>query len=338
MFSFEKLHELFGNYLIAEYFFIYGISPVSLLALILNIISLITFKKRQFANKPIFNYIRYYLHTSIILCFIFLVSIFFVTPISFNFANTYEARFVYIRLSFPIFSVIYFYNCFLDLFISIERASQFVPKLNFINKYSQIKISLGLFLTSVLLNASYCLVYTPAVYEIPLDAKTSLKIIYTDLSSYGRTLLGEINILIVYALRDIITLLIGLGFNITTIVLLRRFVQKKKILNAVGEHSVKDVKHVSLNVTYMVITMSLLASLEHFLFLLTYLYFYLTNNNNLVCAILNQISLSFILFKQLANFFIFLIFNKIFRFEFLNCVFRKNISVSKNSSSRQNHK
>ena len=334
-FSLTKLQELFGNYLISEQFYIYGIGPFGFLGLILNLISLITFKKRGLAKKPIFDFIRYYLYTSIILCFVFFICTFYLSPTFFKFADTIEAKIINIRMSFPVFSVVYFYNCFLDLIINIERASQFLPKLNF-NKISHFKISVVLFLTSLLLNSSYFLVYTPAVYEMPISANSTLKIFYIDLSSYGRSQLGQVNILVVYGLRDIITLFIGLRFNVTTIVLLRRFVQKKKVLNAVSER-VKDVKHVSLNVTYMVITMSLLSSLEHFLFLLTYLNYYISNENSYVCNVLNIVSLSFILFKQFSNFFIFFIFNKIFRCEFLNLVLRKKVSVPLNTSSRNHH-
>ena len=334
VFSLTKLQELFGNYLISEQFYIYGIGPFGLLGLVLNLISLITFKKRGLANKSIFDFIRYYLYSSIILCFIFFISTFYVSPTFFKFADTIEAKIINIRISFPLFSVVYFYNCFLDLFINIERASQFLPKLNFINKFSHFKISVGLFLTSLLLNSSYFLVYTPAVYELPISANSTLKIFYLDLSSYGRSQLGQINILVIYALRDIITLFIGLGFNLTTIVLLRSFLHKKRALNVV---SVLGAKHVNLKVNYMVITMSLLASLEHFLFLLTYLYYYLSNDNSYVSNVLNMVSLSFILFKQFSNFFIFLIFNKIFRCEFLNLVLRKNVSVPLNTSTRNYH-
>ena len=335
--SIQKIQELFGNYEIIDYFAIYGLSPIGLLGLILNIISLITFKKKQLSNKPCFDYIRHYLYTGILLSLLFFLRMFYLSPSYFKFADTFEAKFFNIRITFPIFSVIYFYNCFLDLIISMERAIQFLPKLNFINKFSHFKVSMCLFSVSLLLNASYFCVYSPAQYDFPLGANATYRVYYIDLSSYGRSQLGQINILAIYVLRDIITLFIGLGFNLTTIVLLRRFVKNKRNLNTHKEQSSKDVKHVNLNVSYMVITMSLLASMEHFFFLLTYLYYYLSKSNNYVSVVLNLVSMTFILFKQVANFFIFFSFNKIFRCEFLNLILMKNTVITANSTSRNNN-
>ena len=333
----QKLQELFGNYEIMKYFFMYALSPIGFLGLVLNIISLIIFKKKQLANKIVFNYIRYYLYTSIILCLQFFLGMFYCASPIFKFSDTFAAKFYAIRINFPIFSLFYFYNCFLDLIISIDRVSQFLPTFNLNKRFSHIRINVCLFLASLLLNASYFSVYSPAQYDFHIGANTTYSIFYTDLSSYGRSEIGQINILTIYVLRDIITLFIGLGFNVLAIVLLRRFVNnKKKFMEANKDKSIKDVKHVNLNLNLMVITMSLFSSLEHFLFLITYLHFYISKSNNYISVLLNLISLTFIIFKQFSNFFIFLIFNRIFRCEFLNLVLRRNKIAVLNSSTRNN--
>ena len=307
---FSKLfwQELFGNYLILDYLYLYLLAPLGFSALILNLFCLRVFFRNEFKKKQIYSYLRAYLVSGSVVCLMLATNFLIRTPNILEFTNSKAARTFGLFFGFPVVVTFYFYSSLLDIYISLERVAQFLTNLTIIKRYKPVFVNVLLFILSVITNSVYYFTYVPGEYEAPLDAKnTKYKIYFTDLSAFGRTQYGQINVFAVYILRDVLTLFVCISLSIFSLVLVKRYVEHKKKTT-----QSKKVKKINTRVTYMVILMLTISIFEHTIFIFTYIYSFLSNNKYM-SNIFNIITLASICVKQLSNAFIFFGFNKLFR-------------------------
>ena len=323
------LQEMLGNYLIVDYLYLYLLAPLGFSALILNLFCLKIFYRNEFKKKQIYIYLRSYLVSGSIVCFLLATNFLIRTPNILEFTNSKVARTFGLFFGFPIVVTFYLYSSLLDIYISLERVAQFLTNLSIIKRYKPIFVNILLFILSVITNSVYYFTYVPGEYEAQLDPKNKYKIYFTDLSAFGRTQYGQINVFAVYILRDVLTLVVCIGLSIFSLVLVKRYVKNKKKTS----HS-KNIKKVNTRVTYMVIFMLTISIFEHTIFIFTYIFSFLSNNKY-ISNIFNIITLASICVKQLSNVFIFLGFNKLFRKVVVNYMMKNRKPSRFHQSSNQ---
>lgn len=308
---YSKKHwqEKFGNYLFIEYLFIFLLAPCSSIGFFFNLLSLKVFNSRCFLTKNIYKYIRIYLIIGTIICFIFSFNFLIKTPSILNFANTYTARFLGIKILFPIFAVLYFNLSILDIYISLERLSHLDTKFGVFKRFNPQKVCMLLLILSTIINFVYIFfTYKPGSFYVQLLNYT---IYFNDLTQFGRSKFGQINILFVYITRDVVILLIVMGLNIFIVRLLNNYSKNKKEMNIKSE-KLMLINKKNKKITIMVIAMIISSSLEHSIFIITYVY-YIISQDQYASTICNFVSLIGIILKQISNFFIFYFYNYMFR-------------------------
>ena len=132
-YSFSETKEIFylkiGSTWILDSLYVYLNTTMALVAFILNLISLFTFRKIDFKNKNLKRYLMVYSVCLLIPCF-FLTFLFLSrAPRYFSFSFTLLATVNRCKLSYWISPTFSYMVRFLDCFILTERISYFVPKL-----------------------------------------------------------------------------------------------------------------------------------------------------------------------------------------------------------------
>ena len=137
--------------------------------------------------------------------------------------------------------------------------------------------------------------YKPESFYVQLLNYT---IYYYDLTQFGRSKFGQINILFVYITRDVVILLIVIGLNIFIVILLNNYSKNKKEMDIQSE-KLMLINKKNKKITIMVIAMIISSSLEHLIFIITYFY-YIISQDQYASAICNFVSLIAIILKQIS--------------------------------------
>ena len=312
-------HEHYGNYFYIDILYITVLCPVSVIGVFLNLITLKIFKSRCFSTKNVYKYFKVYTINSLIICFLFSINFLFRSPTILEYTNTYAVRLLGIKIMFPIFATIYFYLSILDIVISLERVSHFLIKLKKLHAFNPYKVCTWLFLINILINLIYILVYEPGHSNVNLNLQTNYSIYYNTLSTYGKTKIGQLNIAAIYILRDVVILFIVIILNVLSIILLNKYLKRRRIFLNVNAENISLMNSINTRLTVMVIVMLTISSLEHLLFSVNYFYF-LIKRDIFISNLCNMISIIGISVKQVSNFIILYLFNRVFRAKFKNIV------------------
>lgn len=302
-----------GNFLFIDILYISLLCPVSTVGVVLNLIALKIFSLKCFSTKNVYKYFKVYTINSMIICILFALNFLVKSPNILEFTNTYVSRLIALRMYFPVFAILYFYSSIMDIFISLERISHFTIKLKNIRNYNPYKVCFFLFLVSVAMNSTYIFVYVPGSVNIKLDDNSNYTVHKTVLSAYGKSPIGQLNIIVVYLIRDVFILLTVIVLNILSIVLLRRYLRERRELLNINEENILLMNSINTKLTIMVIVMLTISSLEHLIFFISYFYYFLCKYDLKISNIYNFISIIGIITKQISNFFIFCSFNRVFR-------------------------
>ena len=304
--------EKYGSLWIIDVLYIALLCPLSVVAVFLNILSFKIFSSKGFSKKNLNKYFKVYTINSMVISALFSFNFLVRTPTILEFTNSYTARFIAIKIMFPLFAIIYFYLSILDIVISLERISHFLIILKKLRTCNPYKICFLLFLVSLAMNLTYTFVYYPGSVNVKLANNTNYTIYYNALTSYGKSKIGQLNIIAVYLTRDVFILFVVIVLNILSIVLLRRHLRKKSELLNSNEENISLMKSINTRLTVMVIVMLTISFLEHLIFFITYAYFSIYKNG-MISSICNFVSVMGIVIKQISNFVLFYSFNKVFR-------------------------
>jgi len=257
------------------------------------------------------------------------LSTYFVIPTYnlFSFTNTNEALAYGAYFYVPVYTTVYFFNSFLDVYISMERIALFLPLFGRINANSWKIICSILFASCLAINFPYFFYFVPHNYEVELDNHEMFSIYSWILTDFADSLAGKIVAYVIYFIRDVLTLLLEVTLNIFSLIEMKRHVDKKKnvvynLENAQNSNVGRNLSKADHNMTFMVLVMCLLSVLQHIGFLACTGY-YLQSQNLLaysICYASNQI----ISIKHASNFFLFILFNSLFRKNVKNLFKRGN--------------
>ena len=241
----EDWFRIYGSTMVLDSLTFYVIGSFSVAGIFLNWFSFFIFTKKSFDSTPLFKYFKVYVINSSMTCLITSTNFISGTYYLFNFTNTYWAK-SYACHQFPyVLSTTYFNSAYLDIYLSLERLSNFIPRLNAkIKRIPYKKACILLFIISLLVNLPQYFVQETSFIDVKLNNSVEFYRIYIiDVSSFGKSLIGRVVSIIIWFLRDIFTLFMEIGINIFTIVLLKKNLNKKKFLIEIKRPSLNSNKN-----------------------------------------------------------------------------------------------
>ena len=338
--------EVFGSSFTRDIIFLFITTPISFIGFILNIISCAILSKRAFEKCDVYSYMRMYSFNS---TFINLFSVFLFTVHCYNFFEfTYSSSIPSYYISFVYVPLVNLCMCFailMEIIISIERISQISLRFRHIVTYYKPRtIAIAIVIGCIIINLQYFFTEQPAYADLSLNSTTSFRIHFLRISSFSMSLSGIILNFSTYFFRDVVLLVVQCILAMISIFLLKKYFKNRKNLlihspspapqNSEIKHShnsnnlttnvTNNLQSNSLTInkkiikndhklTMMILIMSLLSVVEHFLFLAFVIFLtYFVSETAFLIATLAEL---YITFKHFLNFFLLFSFNNFFRKE-----------------------
>jgi hypothetical protein len=346
--NYELFYLSIGSTLTLDGLHLYVILPLGLLCFGLNFLSFLAYLKINFRKIMLKHYFIVYSFCGSIISILTIICVFSRIPrysnISFYFIfNIYRCKL------FSFTTNIYLLTIILDCILLLERISYFNEKyLNYINKTNPYLISFILLIVSTLFNTT-----SLVVYELRNESDFYMAMIEVDKSftycirnDILKTSYFKIMSLVVFLIRDVLTLLIEIILSIYAISSFNKYLKKTYIIKFAIENdtiitnnqtstyqaktqtnegtislSIKQKNNNNLihrfsilnaKLTKMTIYLSICSIISHFGIILTYISFGSDDNSIWAhyMAFLNVISIQI---KIFSNFFFFFYFNSSFR-------------------------
>ena len=307
---------------------LYGLTPLSLVWALLNLITYVILWKKPFRKATLFKYFKLNVLNSLFLCLV-LMTRFSVTVYKFDFTNSYAAMFYGNFIYAPLLSIFYLNGNLLDIFLVIERIQKVQPNEVTIRLIKLKYFWIFLFGLSVVINIPNFLITTPGYVDIILNGSILVRNYFITQTGFAITPLGKFVTYLMFFVRDFITLVIKVGLNIASIILTKKYFNKlsahstakfarKDSIIASNIISISTKKTymatVDKNLTYIAVIMSVLSSCENLFFIISYVYLIIS---------FNQFGLTLYFFsnfmfaiKHCSNLFILYFFNNLFKEEF----------------------
>ena len=310
---------------------LYSRTPLALLAVLLNLTCFLVFISKEFRNQPLYSYFRIFLLNSMVIEALQATVSLFETYTFFDFSNTYGSFFYYSYLYRPILSTAYFYGNVLDVLITLERICQLNKKFTILKKASPLLLCFVSLVLCTIINIPFFMINDFSYIDLKTSPTESFRLFYFRYSSFARSYLGKVFSYVVYAVRDVLTLIAQVVLGTILVMLVKGYSNRRKRLFNLSSSPATDVP--SLNsettkpsknienrkknskldrkVTLMVVFMCFFSSVEHLVVLVSTVYFYyIVNSFGYILALTADYV---IIIKSLSNFFFFFFFNKVFR-------------------------
>jgi hypothetical protein len=271
--SLDQWYNLFGFKFYRQVLYLVFI-PICLIGVVLNILTFIVFKKRDFAEIPVYEYLRFYTINSGLICLLLSTEFMNVCRNFFSFSNSEWVVRYWGNFFIPVVQALSLYESLLDILLSIDRLILFTNGFNFYKQLKPRLVGLLLLVLSFVLMSYYWINYSHQIVEIHLN-KTEVFFLHLTAISKVSSVIG-INITNIIA--DVIPICIEIPLNIATIYLLRQYLAKKKKMctsnvsvglikkkiitsKTANANGVKKIKTMELKLTVLVIFMSFVSTL-----------------------------------------------------------------------------
>ena len=326
----------FGSFWELDSVYLLLLSPLAFTGSILNFISFFALNQKDQEKSNFFNYFKY---ISLNAFLINLFETFLFIGCSHRYvsiSNTYGALFYGNYFYLPITSTLNFYGSILDILINLERLSCFKTRIKSFFRYPARYVCLIAFISCLLVNSPYFLINEPGVFDAPLSNSTYFRIYYWAITDYSQTLTGKTLNYVVYFIKDVLTFIVEISINISSIIFFKKYLKLKLTINTVSINGKIDV-NLSLKekkLTIMVISMCCLSFLTHSVYVTSVIYyFYYYDITANILGVSGEIA---VMLKNFLNFFFLYSFNFRFRKNF-NSLFlvlfnRFNLVILKNNS------
>ena len=336
-----------GSTWIRDSIVLFGITPICFFGVLFNLTTFKVLSTKKFYKLNLYTYLRVYSLNSALDNFLCLF--FFVSNCQRYFEFCYSGPFPSYYLSYvyvPLRNSFLFMASLLDICISVERNSQFLPILKPILKFNPRYVCLTLISITAAVNLQYYFLNTPTAIDLKLNSTTNLRYYFSKPSDFSKSLPGTILNNSTYIFRDVVLLAFQTILNIIMLIYFKRHLNAKQKI-VLGHEKVKHEDHDTKvnevqskieqklsksdrNLTLPVVVITLFTSVEHIFqnVSIVYLTFFRGETSYLFICIATLI----ICFKNFSNLIIFSTFNKVFRVElkkFFGVVF-----LNKNSLAR----
>lgn len=311
--------------------YLFIVTPVAFLGVILNFFSLFVLCQNFFYKNKIYIYFRCIALNSAIMNLvesgIFVCS----TYRYFDFSNTYESNIFGIHVYIPISNTCYLFGSCLDILVNLERCSIFESKLQRLFTYQTKYVCMISFIFCVIISLPFYLFQKVVYFDAPINQNSTYRIWYWGLNSLGESLPGKILAALDYFIRDICFLAAEISINIYLIYLFKKFFKKNQVIfelntlssvavnNSSKKNSSKLNQRLTLverKTTKMVIILCFFSIFMHVFYMALTVYFYFSYD--IIVNTIGAISVVVTTLKNFSNFFLLFKFNNSFR----NCVKR----------------
>lgn len=324
----EFILNSIGSYYILDVLYFFVELPLNVIGIILNIFCIIIIKKLH-NGIPLYTYLLFFVINSLLTNILSSVIFLSRSRRYFFLFGTYDIKAFDSYGYIPIATTLYFINSVIDIFILLDRISNFIQKIkNILSRVSPFKICIIIIISCSLINIPIFFVYVPKSIKINFSNNQTYSFYIVSVSEIIKTKAGNIMIFTLYSIRDILTLIIEICLNFVTIRFIRNHIGKKNQMrksitlmlstaNSLVENKETFIRGRSLSQlsetrsTMMVIIISMLNILVHSLLFYTLIYgYYYSDYFGSLFSSLVVLANSF---KHACNFFIFLFFNLKFK-------------------------
>jgi hypothetical protein len=339
----------FGYTLLTNSLYLYIITPISIIGMVLNLLSLYILCKKKFLKNQLYTYLRVYTLNSLMInsleSLFFLRHSFDYFEISSSIITSYFTSYIY----FPLINITFLNASLLDIFLSMDRAFQTFQKFN---RLTPNQVCFILMIVSILANLQYFFLVRPSYIDINLNQnyQSHLRIYYLQNTEFSTSLIGKALNYSFYFLRDILIVTIEICLNVYALSILKKYLklikgrcfnknnnyacsnrntyelvincQKRLSYNSIYTREddfkkfyiIQQISRVDQKVTIMIVAMCSLSILGHVFFITMSIY--LNYGHNQTYFLLGITASFSITLKHLLNFFIYYSFDKKFRDEF----------------------
>ncbi len=350
----EMLLTSIGQTWVQNYIWTVVDSSCAIIGFILNILNLVVLNDAEF-SLPLYDYLRVYsLNGAVMLLFASSIGFCSTSYKLFEWADSGWATTYYVYAYIPIVNTGYFFASVLDSLITLDRIACFNTQLKQYIRLSPYKASMIAYLACVLVNFPYFFVYRPNSRQVLLNSSQPFTLWASSTTDFAKSQAGTIVTFVVYAIRDVGTMLIEIVLNLISLYYLNQYLKRKSVLlhfnninsttktshllnrynryekttnvttvnadSSIPQESKEESdRNPVKKLTVMVIFICLISVLEHILVLAGITYSYFSTDPNYSAAtyrILQAVFNLSITIKQLVNFPLFFIFNKNFKRSF----------------------
>ena len=280
-------YRYYGTTWLVDILYMFALTPLALVSFILNLASLHILLKSPFSSSIIFSYLRVYIGNSIILSVLLMTVFISNTYRIFDFTNTYGAIAYGAYIHTPATAIFYFNSTLLEILIIVERTLKFLPA-RFVDLgiHNHKKACVLAILLSLILNIPVFILYYPEWADVELDGKNIFRLYYWGLTEFQISLGGKVLYYMVYFIRDLVVLVVKIGLNITSVLMLRKYFNKIRVsstavnLKVMGQ-PVPEKVYLTLsekNLIYMVIVMSVFSIFENIFYAFDFIYYSISPN------------------------------------------------------------
>ncbi len=244
----EKYLLDIGNSWILEAIYLYTVAPFGVIAILLNIISLITLLKFQNVKRSQYKYLKVFTLNSLLLSMMIFFFIFTHIPRYNDFSLTYFARFYRCVIMINVANMLNFYEGVLNILIILERMSNFVLKFKKLTQIPPYLTSIGFLIICIIICLPTFKLSTVKSEDDFLKAinnyNESNKIFrYCEKTEFSQSLIGKIIIAFVILVMNGITLIIEVTCTIVAIYNFRKYLESRaNLLNNKNDHNRNDLR------------------------------------------------------------------------------------------------
>jgi hypothetical protein len=225
-YTLDALFTAYGSTWILDNLNLYPFVIVGILGALLNLFAFIIFLDREF-SITLYNYLRVYTLNNTIMCLISISNFFWDTYRILPWSNSYWTQ-VWLNFVYtPISNVSYFYSSLLDICILLDRIATFNSFVRSCMTLPCRFVCLITLLVTLVIDLPYFFVFVPAYNVSKLNATTEITIWFSSTSSFATSTAGTVVTFVVYALRDVLVMVIQIVLNIVSVLLLREHLQNK---------------------------------------------------------------------------------------------------------------
>jgi hypothetical protein len=315
---------------------------MNLIGFLLNMASLHAFSVIKFHRPVLKSYLKIYSFISAICCFIGIFNFVSRSPRYTNVVYTRLAG-IYSCKILQLISSFYLFANILDCLILFERLSNFVKRFKKFSTYDTTCVSFLVYLICFFVSLPFMLTFSikeeKEFYEAMNNYQIAIAFTYCRKETFFDSFIGEIILVLVILIRDILLLLFELFTSIISIFLLNRYLCKKKkvfislkkihLRNGFRNHTT-DLHNIfckaekfNSKLTRMTIYLAVCSLLLHLASLVTSITGYV-NDNSILSHYFYFLSVFSYCIRFLTNFFFFYYFNSNFRNFFKKKQFLKN--------------
>lgn len=204
--------------------FLFVFPTVGLFSFVGNLISFWILSGPYFSHKPLYTYLKAICLNSSLANLVSMMNILWNTRRYLNISNSEFASLLRCYIKIPVAFGTYFYGSVLDIVLALERLCELSNRREIFRRFPPNRVCLVILLVCFIINFPFLFVFVPnktPVFFDPVSNKTEYLYHYTE-SEFALSKQGRILKIIVYFIRDFLTLAILILINLISLFRFRR--------------------------------------------------------------------------------------------------------------------